>query len=104
MCIAVYFFQPVDAHLGVDLCAGKTFVTQNFLNNSQVCTGIQHMRCKTVAQAVRRYAPSSGQTFSDLILDDALNTSGRERTTAMIDKEGAVLRSTQLVTPLQVRA
>ena len=37
------------------LCCGKALMSQQFLNRPQISSGIQKMRCKTVAQCVRTY-------------------------------------------------
>ena len=48
------FFHALAGDMGVDLGGGQVTVTQQQLNDPQICTVIQQVGCKSVTQRVWR--------------------------------------------------
>ena len=46
MCVVVDLFEPVDADVRINLRAGKTLVSQQFLHDAQIGPRIKQMRCE----------------------------------------------------------
>jgi hypothetical protein len=57
MCLVVGGFDVCGADVGVDLCSDEALVAEEFLDASNICTAVEQMRSKTVAE--RMWAGSS---------------------------------------------
>jgi len=69
MVLAVQIFEPFAGHVGVYLGRRQVTVSQQHLHDTQVSTTIQEVRCKRMAQAVRRHLLAH-TGFLGVALDD----------------------------------
>ena len=100
----VDLFQPVDADVGVDLCGGEAFVSEEFLDDAEVGAGIEHVGCEAVAEGVGGYFASSGQDLPDVFFDDALNAACGEGAAAEVYKCDGVVRIAEVVSNTDIVA
>ncbi len=69
MVFAVQVLEPFTSHVRVDLGRRQVAMPQQQLHNSQISTTVQEVRCKRVAQAVRRHCLTQAGFFG-ITLDD----------------------------------
>ena len=61
---AVNFLQVSFIHMGVDLRCADISMSEHFLNNAQIGSAAEQMRCETVPQLVRMHGLFETCTFS----------------------------------------
>ena len=55
MVLVINFFQPVPAHMGVNLSRGYLAVTEHGLDRSEVCSPLQQMGGKRMSENMGAY-------------------------------------------------
>jgi len=68
----------------VDLGGGEAFVSEEFLNDAEVGSGVEHVCCEGVSECVWGDFGSSGEFLAYVFFDDALDAAGGEWSSSMV--------------------
>ena len=86
MGLAIGFFHAFGTYMSVDLGGSQIGMTEHFLYASQISSGIQQMRGKTVAELVRRKIRRQSGGFQ-IIFQIPLKTAGVEPFAVAVDED-----------------
>ena len=86
MRFAVNGFEAFRADMSVNLRGAQICVSEKFLNTAQVRAGVQKMRCKGMAEFVRRHVGRQTR-FCEIQFEVALETARSQPSAVLIDEQ-----------------
>ena len=87
MCLVIDVHETADIDMRVDLCRAEARVTEHFLHHAQIRAVCKHVRCKGMAQFMRRAV--DGQIgFQKIGFEPTFDGSRRQPLAFLIQEEG----------------